>query len=238
MSVQVIQPVIEGNPPTITSREVVVELREAANNEVVVTYEVVPGATYPATPDRDYRLPAGATGILVFPAGSPAGTTRTVAIEIIGDTIDEEDETIIFRLTSIRGGELFPGQSERVLTIIDDDVTSVSISPAEVQEGPVGTTTQLEFRLSLSNSNTQRERTLRIRYRVLPISATPGEDYVVMTSSEVIIPPDDPDPVIIVTVIGDDTPEPDEFLEMILDEVIGGALGSTVRAIGIIRNDD
>ncbi len=236
MSVQVIQPVTEGDPPTVTVREVVVELREAAGNAVVVTYEVVPGSSNPATPDRDYRVPAGATGTLVFPAGSPAGTTRTVAIEINGDTIAEEDETILFRLTGISGGELFPGQSERVLTIIDDDFTTVSISPAEVQEGPAGTTTQLEFRLSLSN--TQRERTLRVRYRVVPISATPGEDYQAITPNEIVIPPDDNDPVIIVTVIGDDTPEPDEFLEVELYEVVGGRLGSSVRAIGIIRNDD
>ncbi|WP_322490235.1 Calx-beta domain-containing protein [Chloroflexus sp.] len=236
VSVQVIQPVIEGNPPTVTTRDVVVELREAAYNEVVVTYEVVPGTTNPATPDRDYRVPGGTTGTLIFSAGSPAGTVRTVTIEVNSDTIDEEDETIIFRLTGISGGILFPGQSERVLTIIDDDVTRVIISPAEVQEGPAGTTTQLEFNLSLSNM--QRERTLRVRYRVLPISATPGEDYLATTPGELVIPPDDNSPVIIVTVIGDDIREPDEFLEVVPDEVIGGALGNTVQAIGIIRNDD
>lgn len=212
------------------------ELREAAGNDVLVTYAVVPGATNPATPDRDYRVPGGATGTLSFPAGSPAGTIRVVAIEINGDTIAEADETVIFRLTGISGGDLFPGQSERVLTIVDDDLIAVEIGPAVVDEGPADTTSQLEFRLSLSNPS--RERTIVVRYRIEPVSATAGEDYLAIPPFEVIIPPDDPDPVILVTVIGDNAREPNETLLVVLESVDGGSLGSSTQAIGTILNDD
>ncbi|GIV89118.1 MAG: hypothetical protein KatS3mg055_1636 [Chloroflexus sp.] len=121
VAVQVIEPLIEGHPPEITSCAVVVELREATDKEVTVTYVVEPGPLNPASPDSDYRVPDGITGNLVFPGGSPAGTTRTVVIEVIGDRIAEKDETIVFRLTGISGGELVADQSEQMLTIIDDD---------------------------------------------------------------------------------------------------------------------
>ncbi len=189
---------------------------------------------FPATPGSDYRVPDGNTGLLVFPAGSPAGTTRTVTIEVNGDTIVEENETVVFRLTSIVGGELI--DSEQVLTIIDDDEVTVSIGPAAVNEGNAGTETQLEFPIFLSNP--ARERSIRVRYRVEPISATPDVDYRATTPAELVIPPDDSAPVIIVTVIGDDTPEPNETLRVVLESVIGGSLGEVTSAIGIIIDDD
>ncbi len=231
--VRPIDPVNEGNPPTVTRRDVVVELLTDNVIDVQVTYSVAPGGIFPATPGSDYRVPDGNTGSLVFPAGSLAGTTRTVTIEVNGDTITEEDETVIFRLTGIVGGEL--ENSEQVLTIIDDDAVTVSIGPAAVDEGNAGTETQLEFPLYLSNPN--RERSLRVRYRVEPISATPNVDYRVTTPDELVIPPDDSSPVIIVIVIGDDTPEPNETLRVVLEGVIGGSLGAN-EAIGTIINDD
>ncbi len=234
--VQDIPPVIEGNPPTTTRLEVVVELRDAARDQVLVTYAIEPGPINPATPGSDYRAPGGYTGTIVFPAGSPAGTTSVVVIEINGDTIPEPDETILFRLTSIIGGELVPGQSERVLTIIDDDQIILNIGPAETLEGAAGTTSQLAFPLNLSSPI--RERTIRVRYRIEPISATPGEDYIANPPFEVIIPPDDPDPVIIVTVIGDDIVEPNETLLVVIEEVVGGSIGLSQQAIGTILNDD
>ncbi|MGC8952288.1 MAG: hypothetical protein C0184_07430 [Chloroflexus aggregans] len=119
--VQVIEPLIEGHPPEITICAVVVELREATDKEVTVTYVVEPGPVNPASPDSDYRVPDGIKSDLVFPGGAPAGTTRTVVIEVIGDRIAEKDETIVFRLTGISGGELVADQDEQMLTIIDDD---------------------------------------------------------------------------------------------------------------------
>ncbi len=232
--VRPIDPVNEGNPPTVTRRDVVVELLTDNVIDVQVTYSVAPGGMFPATPSSDYRVPNGETGTLIFPAGSLAGTTRTVTIEVNGDTIAEEDETVMFQLTGIVGGEL--ENSEQVLTIIDDDAVTVSIGPAAVEEGNAGTETQLEFPIFLSNP--ARERSIRVRYRVEPISATPDVDYRATTPAELVIPPDDSAPVIIVTVIGDDTPEPNETLRVVLEGVIGGSLGEVTSAIGIIIDDD
>jgi len=121
VAVQVIEPLIEGHPPEITICAVVVELREAIDKAVTITYVIEPGPINPASPDSDYRVPDGITGDLVFPGGSPAGTTRMVVIEVIGDRIAEKDETIVFRLTGISGGKLVADQGEQTLTIIDDD---------------------------------------------------------------------------------------------------------------------
>ena len=230
--VQPIDPVNEGNPSVVTRRDVVVELLTDAAVDVEVTYRVEPGGTYPAG-NRDYGVPGGSFGTLRFAAGSRAGTTATVTIEVYGDDIVEEDETIRFQLTSITNGELIDAVQE--LTIRDDDTVVVSVGPATVDEGNLGTTTQLEFPLSLSNSN--RERDVRVRYRIEPISATPGQDYQATTPAELVIPRDDQKPSIIVVVIGDDIPEPNETLQVVLEAVSGGSLGAA-SAVGTIIDDD
>ncbi|HBW66679.1 MAG TPA: hypothetical protein DEF43_05845, partial [Chloroflexus aurantiacus] len=230
--VRPIDPVNEGNPPAVTRRDVVIELLTDAALDVEVTYRVESGGTYPAG-NRDYGVPGGSSGTLRFAAGSRAGTTATVTIEVYGDDIVEEDETIRFQLTGITNGELI--DAVQMLTIRDDDTVVVSVGPAAVDEGNSGATTQLEFPLSLSTTN--RERDVRVRYRIEPISATPGQDYQATTPAELVIPRDDQKPSIIVVVIGDDIPEPNETLEVFLEAVSGGSVGAA-SAVGTIIDDD
>lgn len=78
---------------------------------------------------------------------------------------------------------------------------------------------------------------MRVRYRIEPISATPGQDYQATTPAELVIPRDDQKPSIIVVVIGDDIPEPNETLLVVLEAVSGGFIG-TESAIGTIIDDD
>ncbi|MFD3993572.1 glycoside hydrolase family 3 N-terminal domain-containing protein [Streptomyces sp. NPDC058583] len=65
---------------------------------VTVTYETESGGTGPggAEPGKDYRP---VTGSVVFPAGTPSGTTRSITVQTLKDGSAESAETIPLRLT-------------------------------------------------------------------------------------------------------------------------------------------
>ncbi|MFF5922186.1 glycoside hydrolase family 3 N-terminal domain-containing protein [Streptomyces flavochromogenes] len=65
---------------------------------VTVTYETESGGTEPgrAEPGKDYRP---VTGSVVFPAGTPSGTTRSITVQTLKDGSAESAETIPLRLT-------------------------------------------------------------------------------------------------------------------------------------------
>ncbi|MFE6063790.1 glycoside hydrolase family 3 N-terminal domain-containing protein [Streptomyces sp. NPDC056431] len=64
---------------------------------VTVTYETESGGTEPggAEPGKDYRP---VTGSVVFPAGTPSGTTRSITVQTLKDGAAESAETIPLRL--------------------------------------------------------------------------------------------------------------------------------------------
>ncbi|MFE5661859.1 glycoside hydrolase family 3 N-terminal domain-containing protein [Streptomyces sp. NPDC056517] len=65
---------------------------------VTVTYETESGGTEPggAEPGKDYRP---VTGSVVFPAGTPSGTTRSITVQTLKDGSAESAESIPLRLT-------------------------------------------------------------------------------------------------------------------------------------------
>jgi hypothetical protein len=162
------------------------------------------------------------------------GGPRFVFIGVEDDDNDEPDETVNLRLVAASGARL-GSPSTAVLTIVDDDeprgriqFAASSYTAGETAGTAVialtrtdGSAGSASVRLSTSNS-----------------SATAGSDYI--ARSEVVTWADgDPDPkTVTVSIISDDTDEPDEVVDLSLDSVTGGSLGSPSNTKLFILDDD
>ena len=130
------------DPPALTIADVravesagqmafTVQLAAASGRLVTVDYATVSGT---ATEGIDYT---GKTGTLTFRPGG--ALTRTIAVPIVDDALDEVDETFRMRLSGARHATLAGGGATLAATgtILDDDEPAVSIvaDAAAVQEG-------------------------------------------------------------------------------------------------------
>ena len=110
--------------------EFTVELSAASGRQVTVSYATLAGT---ATEGVDYTRTAGA---LTF---EPGALSRTLAVPILDDALDEADETFAVRLSSVRHATLAGGAATLTATgtIVDDDEPAVSIAAdaAAVAEG-------------------------------------------------------------------------------------------------------
>lgn len=97
-----------------------VSLSIPAYQEIEFDYETLPGT---ATPGEDYEP---AAGTLVIPAGE---TSVPVTVEIIGDRVDEDDETFTVRVTVDPNPGVIITKNEGLVTILDDDDAGLSWEP-------------------------------------------------------------------------------------------------------------
>ena len=99
-----------------------VALSAASGRSVTVNYSTADGT---AQAPGDYTA---TTGALTF---APGQTSRTVDVSVIGDTLDENNETFTFALSAPTGATLQTGVATG--TIADDDaLPSVSVNDASV----------------------------------------------------------------------------------------------------------
>jgi hypothetical protein len=111
-------------------------------------------------------------------------------------------------------------------------VARVSIGSAVRDEGDFGTSA-VALVASLSGPAT---RALTARYRTEDGTATAGVDYVA-SSGSVAISPGQSSFTILVSVIGDAVPEPDETFSVVLEEVSGAPV-AFAAGVATIANDD
>ncbi|MGZ4597576.1 MAG: Calx-beta domain-containing protein, partial [Actinomycetes bacterium] len=107
-----------------------VTLSAASGRTAAVTYTVTAGT---ATAGSDYSV-ATPTGQLVFPAGT---TTRYVHVTVLGDTVQEPDETLDVTLSS--PVNLLIADGSAVGTITDTDQPALSVEDVTVTEGETAT---------------------------------------------------------------------------------------------------
>ena len=106
--------------------------------------------------------------LLTFNAGD---TSKTVNIPILADTIDEENETFTFTLSSALNATISSSSGVGTMTITDDDAApTISINDVTAAEN-VGTT-NLVATLSVAS-----ERTITIDYATSDDTASAGSDY-------------------------------------------------------------
>jgi hypothetical protein len=153
--------VTEGSGVTTTA-VFTVRLSAASAQSVTVDYATADGG---AVAPGDY---AATSGALSFPAGA---TKRTVTVPVVGDHVDEPDETFLVNLSSPVGAT--PADAQGVGTILDDDAPGLSIEDVDVVE-PLSGTRAAVFTVALSPANAG---TVTVGWATAAVTATPGSDY-------------------------------------------------------------
>ena len=139
-----------------------VTLSVQSGRSVRVAYATAGGT---ATEGTDYTA---ASGTLTFAAGE---TTKTVAVTVADDGLDEPDEQFELRLSAPVNATLLTGMGTATGTITDDDDPPVlSVADQSASEGD-GT---LAFAVTLS---AQSGRSVTVTYATAGGTATEGTDY-------------------------------------------------------------
>ena len=207
---------------TTTNQEFKVTLSNPSTLLISVNYSTGDGS---AVQNLDY-VPQ--SGIVRF---SPGQTNQTITVVVLGDLVNEFDETYRLDLSTPVNATLEVSQGWA--TILDNDrEPMISVSSDPVLEGDSGTTSLL-FKFILAHASA---REVSLTYRTADETAANGVDYVGV-SGTLAFSPGTTSQSLPVTVLGDRVYEADESFVLLLSNASYGVL-ETNRIRGVILNDD
>lgn len=159
--------------------------------------------------------------------------THKIAITVVGDTLDEANETFFVRLSDPVGATIGDGEGQG--TITDDDLppTVSSVATATVPEGNSGDTQFATIDVSLSAPS---GRQVSVNYTTIPGSAAEGSDYEFAVGTLEFAPGETIDSIN-VTVLGDDATEGDETFDLDISDPVHATLGTHPTVVTIQDND-
>ncbi|MBM3823711.1 MAG: hypothetical protein FJ404_12635, partial [Verrucomicrobia bacterium] len=211
----------EGNAGLLPAN-ITIRLTSGSSQRVTVRYETANGT---ALSGEDY-LPT--SGQIVF---EPGETEKSVVLQIAGDTSDESNETLRFKLSAPVNAEI--ERAESTVTILDDDLApTLSIVGRNVLEGNTGFTNAV-FTVLLSTPSGQP---VSVDYESFDVSATAGIDYTAV-KGELVFQPGETSKTIPVPVRGDLVDEPRETFQVKLSSPVGATINEDT-ATGAILDDD
>ena len=180
------------------------------------------------------------SGTIAFNAGE---TSKIITVQVVGDTVMENNETFLVTLSNPNGVVL--GDSSGVGTITDNDsaggggggggaggVPTVSVTDQSVTEGDTGTTSMI-FTVSLSNADTG---IVRVDYETVAGTATAGQDFTA-TSGELVFAAGETTKTVSVPIIGDVADEDSETFTLLLARAQGATFADSRGTGTIIDND-
>ncbi|MBI1917143.1 MAG: hypothetical protein HYS12_20755 [Planctomycetes bacterium] len=177
---------------------------------------------------KDYVATAGT---LTFIAGE---ASKTITVTVLGDRVDESDETFLVRLSNASNAVL--ANTQAVGTIVDNDPPpALTINDVTMKEGNSGTT-YFVFTISLSAVS---EKTVTVNFAVGDGTATgygPNADYYAQTGI-LTFAPGETTKTISIAVFGDKRKEANETFFVNLS----GAVNASIldgQGLGTILNDD
>ncbi len=197
-----------------------VKLEEAASENVVVVYNTANGT---ATAGSDYTA---TSGTLTF---APGVTQMLVTVQLLGDNLDEADETFSLVLSAPQNASIAAGTA--VGTIQDDDGPAITVTgPASVNEngGPYVVT------VSLASASDQQ---VTVVYNTANGTAIAGTDYT-SASSTLTFAPGETSKLITVALIGDSTVESNETFTINLTNAVNAELPTSPFTATIANDDD
>jgi hypothetical protein len=211
----------EGNAGT-TNAAFTVQLIASSYKTITVDYATAPGT---AGAPGDYTATSGSLTFV------PGETVKTVLVPVLGDTLDEPDETFDFVLSNPSNTSVVGGDG--VATIADDDASpALSIDDVTVTEGDAGTT-QATFTVELSAPS---GRNVTVEFVSVDGDATAPGDYVV-TSGTLTFLAGDTSKTVSVDVKGEGFNEIDEVFHVQLSNP-SNATVADANGDGTITNDD
>jgi Calx-beta domain-containing protein len=199
-----------------------VTLGAPSGQTVTVNYGTADGT---AVAGADYVTTAGT---LTFPPGT---VVQTLDVTVLGDLLDEPDETFLVNLSNPVNATVADGQG--VGTIQDNDPgPSISIDDVSDGEGDSGALT-FDFTVSLSAVSGQ---VVTVDFGTANGTATAGSDYVA-SSGTLAFPVGTTTRTVSVPVNGDTTVEPNEDFFVNLQNPVNASIADG-QGQGVILNDD
>lgn len=189
--------VVEGNSGTVNA-VFTVTLSEISAQTVTVTYATADGSA--TTAGNDYTA---ASGSVIF---TPGQLTKTVIVQVKGDTGHEDPETFFVNLTGVTNAQIIDGQGEGSISN-DDAIPLVKVNSVSVTEGNSGSKV-VNFQVTLSAPS---GRTVTVQYATADGTAAAGSDYTTL-SGTVTFNPGQTTRNVAVTILGDGDAEGDETL--------------------------
>jgi hypothetical protein len=217
--------VVEGNSGT-TSAVFTIQASPAPKSccALQVAWTTAPST---ASAPADYVTSSGTVTL------SRSTSSQTVAVPVVGDTLDEANETFVVNLSNLVGSPGTIADGQATATITDNDpLPALSVDDVTVAEGNSGTTSAT-FTISLS---TVSGRSVTVNWATTAGTATAGTDYVAASGSRTIAAGSATASVAI-TLNGDTQPEGDETFGISLTNPVNATLGDG-SGVGTISNDD
>jgi len=199
-----------------------VRLSRPAAETVTVAWATSDGT---ATAGDDYQA---ATGTVTF---LPGETEQTVVVDVVGETLNEFDESFTVTLSSPVYATIEDG--EAIGTVTDDDNPALSITDVSVVEGAAETTGEAVFTVTLSEASTE---TVTVNFTTADGSAAAGTDYQTY-SGTLTFSPGQTEQLIAVTVVGDGDAEINEMFTVDLSGAVNADLGDAQGAATIVGDD-
>lgn len=220
-------------PPVLTVDDLRVIEGNAGPTTATVTITLTPASTQPVTVDfatgndtaNDQTDFAAAAGSVTF---APGVTTRTVALTINGDALNELDETFTVTLSNSLGAAINGGLSTITITN-DDPLPSLAINGLTVNEAAGSA----NFTLTLSAPS---GRPVTVNFATAGGSATAGADFVNGSGTITLAPGDTMRPVT-VSIVDDLLDEANEAFTVTLAGEVNATLATAVGT-GTIVDDD
>jgi hypothetical protein len=214
--------VVEGNEGNGNHAVFTVSLSGASGIEVGVNFETLNGT---ATSPADYESTRGTLRFF------PGQTVHQVSVPIVGDRIDEDDESLFVTLSKPINATIVDGRG--LGTIIDDDpAVSLAIDDATVVEGNTGRV-NATFTVRLDGPS---GRKVSVEYTTADGTATAPDDYAWM-AGELAFMPGVTRRVLTVPVSGDTLVEGDETYFVNLSNATNATIADG-QGLGTIVDDD
>jgi CSLREA domain-containing protein len=212
--------VVEGNTGNRTMI-FTATLSNPNNQAVTVNFATANGT---ASTPSDYLSTSGS---LTFESGD---TSATLSVSVVGDTIDEPNETVLVNLS---GGSVAISDAQAQGTIVDDDLTpTLSVNDVSVTETNTGINTNAVFTVSLSG---QSQSSITLNYATANGSATAPADYL-SASGPLTFAPGQTTRAVTVTVVGDNLDEATETF--VLNLSAGSVAISDAQGQATINDND
>ena len=216
--------VTEKNTGSNTTAAFTVSMYPVSSQTVTVKFATANGS---AAAPADYTARALTT--LTF---LPGQTSKTVNVVVIGDALDETNETFRLLLSSPTNATVSVGQG--VCTILDNDLPpNITIDNATVTEPDTGVA-YINFAVRLSAPS---GRPVSVKYATANGTAAAGPDYTAVPLTTLTFQPGQTVRTFRVAVIGDTGRESNETFFINLS----GAVNTTItdaQGLGTILNDD
>lgn len=169
------------------------------------------------------------SGSLAFAANE---SSKTISVQVIGDTLNEYDEQLFVNLSNASGGVITDSQGQ--ITIVDNDpVPLVTINDVAKNEGKSGTTSFV-FTVSLSAVS---GKSVSVNYSTANGTARTNDSDYVAANGTVYFAPGQTSATITIAVRGDNRKESNETFFVNLSGAVDATISDS-QGIGTIINDD